>query len=267
MERHCNEGGVLDLRVEAFSSVGVDRGVLAGDTRAPRITEHPVSAAGLRTDPMTLRCQADGRPAPNVTWTKDGKALEVELQGGFSHRVVLPGGNLFFLRLDPADAGAYRCVADNGVGDPAVSREATLEVAYLKHEFRAAPTSQMVTAGDTVLLQCGPPRGRPDPAVQWRKDGRRLDVDEHGQHGDRQPRLRLVDGTNLAIRDARPADSGRYQCVAQNVAATRESPEASLQVAVPPHFVTRPSDTTALLGSSAVLRCEVAGDPKPSVNA
>lgn len=244
----------------------LNQGVLAADGRAPRITEHPVSAAGQRQDPMTLRCQADGRPAPSVTWTKDGKPLE--LAGGFSHRVLLPGGNLFFLRLDPADAGAYRCVADNGVGEPAVSREATLEVAYLKHEFRAAPSSQMVTAGDAVVLQCGPPRGRPDPAVHWRKDGRRLDVDQQGlgeRPGERQPRLRLVDGTNLAIRDARPGDSGRYQCVAQNVAGTRESLEATVQVAVPPHFVARPVDTTALLGSSAVLRCEVAGDPKPSV--
>lgn len=102
-------------------------------------------------------------------------------------------------------------------------------VADLKHDFRAVPTPQQVTAGETVVLQCGLPRGRPEPGVQWRKDGRRLHLD-HDLDA-QEPRLRLVDATNLAIRDARPSDSGRYQCVAHNLAGTRETPEATLQVA------------------------------------
>lgn len=48
-------------------------------------------------------------------------------------------------------------------------------VAVLRHDFRLLPTAQLVSAGETALLQCGPPRGRPEPSVYWRKDGRRVD--------------------------------------------------------------------------------------------
>ncbi|KAJ1530846.1 hypothetical protein ONE63_005691 [Megalurothrips usitatus] len=222
--------------------------------RAPRITEHPVSVVVARHEPLTLRCHADGRPPPEVSWTKDGEPLT----RGTRRPTPLPGG-LFFLDVAQEDTGVYRCVATNAAGQ-ALSKNATVEVAYLKHDFRAVPTPQVVTAGSTVLLQCGPPRGRPEPAVFWRKDGRTLNLDDG-----RQQRLRLVDGTNLAIRDAKTSDKGAYQCVAQNAHGTRESPPADVDVAVPPRILTRPTDTTALVGSTVVIRCEVTGDPIPDV--
>lgn len=227
------------------------------DGRPPRITEHPVSAVVPRHDPVTLSCKADGRPPPNVTWTKDGEVLA----GGAVHRYPLPGGSLFFLRVEAADAGTYRCVATNTAGQ-AVSKEANLDVAVLRHDFRLLPTAhgaaQLVTAGETALLQCGPPRGRPEPTVFWRKDGRRIDplLDK---------RVRLVDGANLAIQGARSSDSGRYQCVAQNVAGTREAPDVLVQVAVPPSLQKGPQDTTALVGGDVEFPCSVSGDPPPDV--
>lgn len=223
------------------------------DGRPPRITEHPVSAVVPRHDPVTLSCKADGRPAPNVSWTKDGERLA----GPGLHRVLLPGGNLFFLRAEPADAGVYRCVASNGAGQ-AVSKDATLEVAFLRHDFRLLPTSQLVSAGETTLLQCGPPRGRPEPTVFWKKDGRRVDPTA-------DKRVRLVDGANLAIQGARAADSGRYQCVAQNAGGVREAPDVLVQVAVPPSLQKGPQDTTALVGTDVEFPCSVAGDPSPDV--
>lgn len=49
-----------------------------------------------RHDPATLNCKADGSPSPIIEWFKDGEKLKVE---SGSHRMVLPAGGLFFLKV------------------------------------------------------------------------------------------------------------------------------------------------------------------------
>lgn len=49
-------------------------------------------------------------------------------------------------------------------------------LAVLRDEFRLEPQNTRVALGDTVLLECGPPRGSPEPTVTWRKNGQTLDL-------------------------------------------------------------------------------------------
>jgi len=121
--------------------------VSSSDRRPPRIVEHPSDVVVRRNDPATLNCKAEGSPKPAIEWWKDGEPLRVAAaaqspqvqqsvhRGGSpasAHRVLLPSGSLFFLKVVHGkrehDAGVYWCVAHNSAGS-ATSRNASLATA------------------------------------------------------------------------------------------------------------------------------------------
>ncbi|CAG0882955.1 unnamed protein product [Darwinula stevensoni] len=94
----------------------------------PKITEHPTDVTVGRNQPVTLNCQASGSPDPSITWYKNGVPV-TGIRDQEPHRVLLPSGSLFFLRVrKEQDAGVYHCEARNSAGS-ARSHDATLSVA------------------------------------------------------------------------------------------------------------------------------------------
>lgn len=93
----------------------------------------------------------------------------------------------------------------------------------MREEFRLEPQNTRVALGDTALMECGAPRGSPEPSISWKRNGQLLDLSNSN-------RIRIVDGGNLAIQDARQSDDGRYQCVVKNIVGIRESAVAFLKV-------------------------------------
>ena len=124
----------------------------------PRIVEHPSDLIVSKGEPATLNCKAEGRPTPTVEWYKDGERVETDRDNPRSHRMLLPSGSLFFLRIvhgrrSKPDDGSYVCVARNYLGE-AVSRNASLEVARESWVFIMSGGSGLVK-GISVLCDTG----------------------------------------------------------------------------------------------------------------
>ncbi|XP_043928361.1 roundabout homolog 2 isoform X4 [Protopterus annectens] len=227
---------------------------------APRIIEHPSDVIVSKGEPTTLNCKAEGRPTPTIEWYKDGERVETDKDDPRSHRMLLPSGSLFFLRIvhgrkSKPDEGSYICVARNYLGE-AVSHNASLEVALLRDDFRQNPTDVVVAAGEPAILECQPPRGHPEPTIYWKKDKVRID--------DREERINIRGG-KLMISNTRKSDAGMYTCVGTNMVGERDSDPAELTVFERPTFLRRPINQVVLEDEPVEFRCQVQGDPQPTL--
>lgn len=71
--------------------------------------------------PVSLLCEAEGFPPPDITWHKDGHALTESLR----QRTLSSGAlQIAFAQLD--DAGQYTCMAANVAGSSSVSTTLTV---------------------------------------------------------------------------------------------------------------------------------------------
>ncbi|XP_056329854.1 roundabout homolog 1 isoform X5 [Danio aesculapii] len=242
------------------NSLGYTGSRLRQEDYAPRIVEHPSDLIVSKGEPATLNCKAEGRPMPTVEWYKDGERVETDRDNPRSHRMLLPTGSLFFLRIvhgrrSKPDEGSYVCVARNYLGE-AVSHNASLEVAILRDDFRQNPVDVMVAAGEPAVMECQPPRGHPEPTISWKKDGVNID--------DRDERI-TIRGGKLMITNTRKTDAGKYVCVGTNMMGERESEIAELTVLERPSFLRKPSSQSVLVDQSVEFRCEAQGDPVPTI--
>ncbi|XP_037909107.1 roundabout homolog 1-like [Hermetia illucens] len=235
---------ILDLNASSVFVQGQQR---------PRILEHPADAVAARDEPLTLNCKATGRPPPEIFWYHNGTPLIPS-----ERRVILPEGSLFFLRIvhnkREQDSGIYWCEARSPAGI-AVSRNATLQIATLRDDFRSVPVDTVALVGGSVLMNCTPPRGVPEPSVLWYKDGKVLDFGGK--------RISTVGEGSLFISEVQSTDAGRYECSAQNIAGSMTAPAAALKVLTPPQMLRRPQDTEVIEGEGLDIPCEITGDPKP----
>nr|XP_027207872.1 roundabout homolog 1-like [Penaeus vannamei] len=197
----------------------------------PVIKEHVVAR---RNDPATLNCAASG--ATRIRWYRDGEEVTTSTQDPRSHRVVLPSGSLFFLRVATSkrdsDAGTYWCVASNSHGATR-SHNATLTVATLAYDFQsqADPVRISVSqAGDLVISQA---------------------VEE--------------DSASYVCRARNAAGARESTPTKLTIMTFVLSPNGALSPQRPPWFEERPANVTVASGVVVELACRARGSPTPTV--
>ncbi|XP_014868155.1 PREDICTED: leucine-rich repeats and immunoglobulin-like domains protein 1 [Poecilia mexicana] len=166
-----------------------------------------------------LECAAEGHPAPQIAWQKDGGTDFPAARERRMH--VMPDDDVFFITdVKPEDMGVYSCTAKNTAGT--VSANATLTVLETPH-LAQEMEDRSVAVGDTVALQCKA-LGSPPPRITWLRDDQPLRPSD---------RHYFTPGNQLlVIGAASPEDAGRYTCLMSNTLGTER---AHSQLAVTQH--------------------------------
>ncbi|CAM9496561.1 unnamed protein product [Lampetra planeri] len=227
-------------------------------------TSEPRDTVAARGSSIVLNCSVrTSEGTPRIEWKKDGTFINLATD---ERRALLPGGSLQLQNVlhgkhHKPDEGTYQCVATVDSLGTIVSRTARLVVAGVPR-VTVQPEPVSAHVGDAAVLSCEV-GGEPMPGVRWQKDRANLTLDGR--------RLALLAGGALLVEHVEAGDAGVYRCVAENIASSRASDEAELEVlaesSVPrkPVFLRHASDVTVRAGSGATLDCAVSGHPRPSL--
>jgi len=85
------------------------------------------------------------------------------------------------------------------------------------------PQDTDAVLGENITLECSPPKGHPEPEVKWKKNGDNIDLTS-------AKRIKIDESGNLVIIRAEKKDQGRYQCSAENAAASKITKPIRLKV-------------------------------------
>ncbi|KAL9846109.1 hemicentin-1 isoform 2-T2 [Geothlypis trichas] len=196
---------------------------------------------------VTLQCEAEGYPGPEISWHKDGQQITESMR-----RRMLSTGALQILFVQPGDSGRYTCTAVNPAGSSTSSTELAV---HIPPRIRSMDTQYSVTESSQAVLSCVA-EGIPAPTINWRKDNMLL--------RDTAGKYQTVPGGDLILDSVVPEDSGSYTCIATN-AAGEDMHTVTLTVHVLPAFTELPGDVALTKGEQLRLTCKATGVPVPRI--
>ncbi|XP_042293989.1 protein sidekick-1 isoform X3 [Sceloporus undulatus] len=221
----------------------------------PYFTTEPESRIVAEVEKTVhIQCQAMGVPRPSLAWYKDAVPVLKLLNPRYK---VLLNGSLQIQGLQPDDSGIFQCFARNEAGE--MQTYTFLDVTNVAPTFTQPPADTTVTEGMTAVLRCDV-SGAPKPAIAWRRGNQIL------ASGSVQiPRFLLLESGGLRITPVFIQDAGNYTCCAVNSEGILNA-SAALTVWNRTFIVRPPEDSTVIKGTTAMLQCEAAHDPRISIS-
>ncbi|XP_061592413.1 neural cell adhesion molecule L1-like protein isoform X14 [Cololabis saira] len=204
----------------------------------------------LKGEDLQLECIPGGFPTPSVTWMKMGDSLSDRVKlSNFQKLLSIPS-------VDEKDQGKYMCTAENSAGKA---------VHYFDVIVREPPTwlaepppTQLTVITSDVHIKCSV-RGRPPPDITWRRNGELF-------RDDPETNRRVLDDT-LVIHNARPEDSGVYQCEASNSHGSILANVNVMVMNLAPFILTKDfQEYAVILGGDVVMNCSVFSSPPSSIS-
>ncbi|XP_023290157.1 limbic system-associated membrane protein isoform X2 [Orussus abietinus] len=146
---------------------------------------------------VEMSCVAEGVPFPIITWRSKGEDMHL-----LDHRARLQ-----FNAENRSLSGRYSCIANNGVGEPAVAH-INLRIRY-KPEIEAQKTWVHASPGLRAQLHCKV-SACPEAQVEW------FFKEERVRYSARVLKSFSCEDHSLIIRNVRDEDYGYYLCRASN---------------------------------------------------
>jgi len=152
-------------------------------TVSPKITYISDDRMVNKGDVLSLKCTADGTPAPKITWTR------ISDNSSITFPLTITGKQ---------DEGIYRCTADNGFGSRA-QRDVFVSFPNPPEIIKPKTVAWEITAGESAFIKCHA-LGNPSPQYVWRNAaGRVVTTDKH-----------------LRLHKVNDSHGGSYTCTATN---------------------------------------------------
>ncbi|XP_026323130.1 hemicentin-1-like [Hyposmocoma kahamanoa] len=190
---------------------------------------------------LRVRCQATGNPKPDIIWIQEESGT---IPAGSEWYDIDNDGTLIIKNVGKDSGGEYICQAQNSLG---VDRE-KIHIDIEPYPRPDIPKSKtLIEEGHSSDIECNIPHTKID-SLNWFKDGR------------------LIAKGELRLENVQTTDSGIYTC---RVSTFEKARNANVQVTVgsKPRFL-NPADKHIefLDGFTAVMDCNVEGNPEPQVS-
>ncbi|EFO22762.2 hypothetical protein LOAG_05722 [Loa loa] len=212
----------------------------------------------IRNDSVVIHCPIiDKRFSDEVTWLKDYQPIKID---GWKYAMSQLSRKLHINRADLRDEGSYSCHVRNDAGESRVDYKLNVllppEILILDKD-----KNRTVIENSAVTLGC-PVTGKPEPVVEWFKDGELLTQFNITKRID----TGYLQGNDLRIERVEVVNSGRYTCEAKNKAGMVEQ-DILLYVMTPPKIEREriPAEIGGKSQSALTINCPAYGRPTPTV--